>query len=363
MYFNKTFFLCVLLALISLLQASVCHAKHRDLNFIYEQLLENHPGIYNELDITFKQNLDKEYSKTNKLLSETTSVDQQKIIIDTFTKSFVDPHLWVQWHSDKKPEHKNLKSAKFSYQHISPEVVWIELPSFFITQNQKQQFELIFRELPNFRKKAIIVFDLRHNQGGNSEYGSKIIDYLFGKNYADQRRNIINENVVVDWRASTDNLEHMKIQYKMHKSEWIKNVVLGMQRSLEKNQNYYRESPNLISKTIQVQNSCKVQSKIVVIIDKTNVSAVLDFIDELKMMTKSTYLIGQTTKADRLYMEVRTVKLPSGLGSFSFPIKVYRNRLRADNVPYQPDIIYEPNLINTKNIMQIIASKVIWQSE
>jgi hypothetical protein len=37
-------------------------------------------------------------------------------------------------------------------------------------------------------------------------------------------------------------------------------------------------------------------------------------------------------------MEVRTVDLPSGLGTFSYPIKVYRNRSRGDNVPYMPNI-------------------------
>lgn len=52
-------------------------------------------------------------------------------------------------------------------------------------------------------------------------------------------------------------------------------------------------------------------------------------------MTQNVILIGKTTKADRLYMELRTVELPSKLGIFSFPIKD-RNRNRGDNIQHIP---------------------------
>ena len=51
-------------------------------------------------------------------------------------------------------------------------------------------------------------------------------------------------------------------------------------------------------------------------------------------------------------MEQRTVPLPSGLGDFSFPIKVYRNRIRQDNQPYNPDI--EVDTQDTENLELMI---------
>ena len=71
-----------------------------------------------------------------------------------------------------------------------------------------------------------------------------------------------------------------------------------------------------------------------------NVSACLDFIDEVKAVDSKAILVGETTKADSVYMDVRIVDLPSGIGQFQFPIKVYRNRARGHNVPYVPDVAY-----------------------
>ena len=74
-------------------------------------------------------------------------------------------------------------------------------------------------------------------------------------------------------------------------------------------------------------------------------------------MTKNIVLIGQKTKADRLYMEVRSLTLPSGSGNFFFPIKVYRNRLRLDNEHYIPDIEFN-NINNTPSLQSFILEKI-----
>jgi len=56
-------------------------------------------------------------------------------------------------------------------------------------------------------------------------------------------------------------------------------------------------------------------------------------------------------------MEVRSLDLPSGIGVFYFPIKVYRNRVRSDNQPYIPDIEY--NHIKNTNELQKFIIKII----
>ena len=96
--------------------------------------------------------------------------------------------------------------------------------------------------------------------------------------------------------------------------------------------------------------------KIILIISSDNFSAALDFVDEIKLMTKNVILISQKTKADRLYMEVRTIDLPSKTGKISFPIKVYRNRARGDNKPYIPNIEFT-DIQNTNHLQQFILKK------
>ncbi|MFP3012497.1 MAG: S41 family peptidase [Rickettsia sp.] len=226
------------------------------------------------------------------------------------------------------------------------------MPTFDLNEKQRKEFRVILRSLKSFRKENIIIFDLRGNQGGNSDYGSQIIDKLFGQKYAEYKRNLANKNTYVDWRVSPSNLEHVKNIYNQYKLPFLKKTVAGLEQKLAKNEPYYREvlfDKSLTANTL-LQNPVK--AKIIVIIDEKNVSAALDFIDELKIMSSNVILAGKTTKADRLYMEVRTVKLPSNAGIFSFPIKVYRNRERRDNEPYVPD--FEIDIKNTSKLEEFI---------
>ena len=50
---------------------------------------------------------------------------------------------------------------------------------------------------------------------------------------------------------------------------------------------------------------------------------------------------GATTFADAVYIDNRSVRLPSGLGPFGFSMKVWRNRPRRNNEPYVPTLVYE----------------------
>jgi hypothetical protein len=360
-FISKKFFY-IIFSLVTNFIPSLCFAEQSDLSFIHDQIIENHPGVHNELDLEFRRNLRNEYNKANELLRKTTDSTQQKFIITSFIKSFDDSHLRVNWHDTQqsKNNYSNKIQATFSIQNINLEIVWIELPTFSLNKSQKKQFELLLKEIPNFRNNAFIVFDLRNNQGGNSDYGTRIINKLFGESCAEQRRNKLNKNVYVDWRVSKENIEHIKSLYKNHQVKWIEKVILGMQQNMLNKQIYYRELFKTKSKGTQAICSNNIQSKTVVLIDHNNVSAALSFIDELKMMSQSFYLIGEDTRADRLYMEVRTINLPSKKGNFSFPIKVYRNRMRADNIPYRPDIKYDPKLINTQNILQILTKNKIY---
>jgi len=308
--------------------------KNNDLKFIHDQIQENHPGIFNKKDPSFKKNLKYNYIKAQQAASDVSQNNKQ--IINTFISTFNDTHLSVHWYGEK-PKILNSNPKQFQIKYFSKNIVWIDLPSFDFAKSQQQDFSLILSKIKNFRKKNIIIFDLRGNQGGNSEYGSKLVDNLFGLDYAKQQRGLDYKNVYIDWRISINNLNHLKNLYEQYKSPWIKNIIEGSEKKLQENQPYYTELllDKSLSTNIPLLNPVK--AKIIVIIDEKNVSSTLDFIDELKIMTPNVILLGKTTRADRLYMEVRTIQLPSKLGTFSFPIKVYRNRKRGDNVPYIPD--------------------------
>ena len=68
--------------------------------------------------------------------------------------------------------------------------------------------------------------------------------------------------------------------------------------------------------------------------------------------------MAKKTRGDRLYMELRSSALPSKLGKFGFPIKVYRNRYRGDNESYMPDILYDGDIANTARLQSFILDEI-----
>jgi hypothetical protein len=329
-----------------------------DLDFIYKSILENHPGVYNNEDPNFCENLENAYETAKSAIKKSKVNSSSKIIIYDFAKSFNDAHLWVHWLDNTSQKH-NAIISKFSISEPSNEFAWITLPTFDLNIEQKKDFRNIIKVLSQLQTKKYIVFDLRGNEGGNSDYGSQIVNALFGNEYANQKKCLHNNKVFVDWRVSHGNLSHISsllTRYPTNQS--LQGVNEGLQESLERGDSFYREySYETCGPTKNITSTSEFGFKSIVITDSFNVSAALDFIDELKIMTKKVILIGQKTKADRVYMEVRSLPLPSGSGTFWFPIKVYRNRHRLDNEPYVPDIEFN-DVGNTPDLKSFILEKI-----
>jgi len=257
--------------------------KNSDLDFIYKTIIENHPGIYNDQDLNFGRHLHIAYIKAKQNFVRSSSKDGRKEIIEKFVGSFNDSHLGVNWKSQQlKYSIDDNEKPIFQISSLSgDQIMWITLPTFDIDHNQQKEFDKIHKKLPNLHSKKAVVFDLRGNQGGNSEYGSQIIKAFFGKKLASYKNCLANKYVFVDWRASEANLAHLSYLYYIYKSSWLKDVLEGVKLSLTQSFPYFRERSQVScdSKGI-VQPSHHLLPQIIAIIDSSNVSAALDFIDE-----------------------------------------------------------------------------------
>ncbi len=331
----------------------------QDLDFIYNSILENHPGVYNDEDPNFCENLENSYATAKSAIKESRINSISKTIISDFAKSFNDVHLGVRWF-DNIAQKQSAITSKFSISELSNEVAWITLPTFYLKTEQEKDFREVIKRLLDLQTKKYIVFDLRGNHGGNSYYGSQIINALFGEEYAHQKKCLCNKKVFVDWRASQGNLSHISslLTRDPTTNQYLQDVKDGLKESLEKGDVFYREYfYKTCGPTKNITSESEFGFKVIVITDSFNVSAALSFIDELKIMTKKVILIGQKTNADRVYTEVRSLHLPSGFGNFYFPIKVYHNRPRLDNEPYAPNIEFK-EVHNTPALQSFILEKI-----
>lgn len=141
-----------------------------------------------------------------------------------------------------------------------------------------------------------------------------IIQALFGKSYTRYCVDKMNQQVSVDWRASYANIDCLKQARENNKEKfslesdfmlWIDRVITGMLQAMDNNTPYFTEytydqQSDVLKRTL----TTKFNAHIIVIIDKHCFSATLNFIDYLKAMNCPVLLIGQTTGADSLYMDI-----------------------------------------------------------
>ena len=227
-------------------------------------------------------------------------------------------------------------------EYISDDVVWVFVPTFhFFDEAQKATYEDVLKNIPDLRTIPYIIFDIRGNGGGNSYFGSQIIDALCGEEYSNAKRAAYTNREYVDWRATAENIKHVEDIIKRYPDIGFEVVRDGMKQSLERGEPFYKETDPETPIDQKSKSLLSKKTKIIVVIDRYNVSAALDFIDQLKMVTSQITLFGETTKFDRVYMELRSVDLPSGAGTLHFPIKVYRNRPRKDKERYVPDFSFD----------------------
>lgn len=94
--------------------------------------------------------------------------------------------------------------------------------------------------------------------------------------------------------------------------------------------------------------------RVVVVADSGCGSACLDALDIWRAMGATQ--VGVTTSADTVYMEIRREPLPSGIMDVAIPMKVYRERPRGHNEPYQPHVRYEGDLTDTPTLEAWISA-------
>jgi hypothetical protein len=249
--------------------------------------------------------------------------------------------------------------------------VWIRLPS-FQPKNRTELTEIyhIINILPELRRKEIIVFDVRGNRGGNSQWGLNILNQLYGEEYVNYKIYSNNDPArkqsYVEWRVSKGNIDYLANELVSIKNNFgedslayclTNNVVSGMKDAFEKEEPLYRETKIFLKNPGSIIPISLCKSKIFLLTDSRCASACLTFADLLFELGGVIH-IGQSTNADSVYMDTRSVLLPSGISKLIFPMKVYRNRKRGNNQAHVPKYKWDGEIGDTEKIKDwVIVNK------
>jgi hypothetical protein len=243
---------------------------------------------------------------------------------------------------------------------------WITLGSFDAQSNGGRALPALIETLRADRAALVvapaIVFDLRGNGGGSSDWSRQLAEIVWGRGGADR---LPGSGTRVDWRVSAANLAWLRASrgrqlaggtLSPEMQRWFDQVTTGLADALARGQTLWRQ-PDEGAAAAQPQAPAPIEpgpgGPVFFVTDATCASACLDAVDLWRAL--GAVHVGQTTSADTFYMDVRVQRLPSGAGNIIVPMKVYRGRPRGANVPVVPVHAFAGNIADTAALERWIA--------
>jgi hypothetical protein len=241
----------------------------------------------------------------------------------------------------------------------APGTFWVHLPNFAPGPTQEAELKQLIAAMPTLRKAELVVFDIRGNGGGNSQWGDDVLEGLYGAPYLDYLQAKQGRQGYAEYRVSAGNLQHLQDgqatqarQFGASSSAFINDadLIKRMGRALQDKTAFVRQTVETPPAALPSPPPAPLSgARAILVTDSDCVSSCLDFADAVMRLPKARHF-GQTTGADTLFMEVRHVDLPSHLGSLTFSQKVYRGRLRSNNQPWVPSLQYPGQIADTARL-------------
>jgi Peptidase family S41 len=228
-------------------------------------------------------------------------------------------------------------------------VFLIGLPDFQPDAEEQQSYRTLYEELSArsraLREARAVVLDLRHNNGGSSDWGLQVAARLWGQSAVDQRMADHFREVGIWWRASEANLAHLvflegelRKQDKVALADLVAQLIGGMRKAIAEGEPFFVQPKDSAAAEAAASAPSKFDAPVYVIVPGRCASACLDALDAFTRFD-NVRLIGAPTSADTTYLEVRLQDLPSGKGQIAVPTKVWVRRRRGSGEIYRPHIL------------------------
>jgi hypothetical protein len=215
--------------------------------------------------------------------------------------------------------------------------------------------------LDQLRQADAVVIDVRGNTGGNSSWGQQAAKILWD---APRVEPIVNSfdwtseyrtspRIEAQWRAYGDS---MKKAGEQEQSERNYRIADGIRQARAAGKDLWlNPNPPKTSKA-DYPTTTPFKNPVYFLTDERCASACLDFADILTRLPGVTH-IGRNTLADAIYIDNLAERLPSGVATFTWSAKVYRNRVRGNNEWYTPRHLLRREQMTTDGVLQWVRAR------
>ncbi|MEM7356860.1 MAG: S41 family peptidase, partial [Acidobacteriota bacterium] len=284
---------------------------------------------------------------------------------------------WTDWSSLREAHSKARLGPRGSFgsRPVDGNGLWLSLPTFGPRGDDLAQMKAIMAALPEHRQRDFVVVDVRNNGGGSSYWAEAFVRGLYGDGYYEALRDEMREGGYAIYRVSQQNVEHFRGLLGSIRAQagedsgfyrYFESLAEAMAAALERGETMYAHRPE--EKEAEEEEEEEKEEKpspeeaqprfagtVYLLTDTTCGSACLDFADVVRELPYFVH-VGLPTSGDTLYMEVRTVRLPSNNGRLTFATKVYRERTRGHNEFYTPAHEWPGDIWRTEELETWIRS-------
>jgi Peptidase family S41 len=235
-------------------------------------------------------------------------------------------------------------------------VLWVHAANFNLHEEDAKALDAMIVKIRQLKGIRAIVFDTRGNGGGDSSVGGRIFEAATGDLDFDGHGIERLPRVYAQWRVSdvsvasaAEQVQHAKEVYGPESSRVVSDQAFldELTREHAKGQLWHEQWEKSkwgyrIDREEIIRRHGKLKrfsGKVVLVTDGHCASACLDFADVVRLVPGALH-VGKTTSADSVYIDTGWARMPSGNGLI-VPLKVWRNRLRGNNEPLVPDVLFD----------------------
>ncbi len=289
------------------------------------------------------------------------------------------PFVWQKL-DEKTKQHINALTYKtYTYPSLTRKadgVAWVNVSDFKLnTPEAYAHHQQLLKDLASLHRNETLIFDLRLNAGGNSDFGDEILTAAFGKNgWIYLMVQLVEKfgNSESFYRPSWSfywSRDYMIKQVKLSQGEnsseakWLSAINARMKKALENNEQQFSQQEvfgGLADNSAEVESAnWSYRGKVIILTDKRCVSSCLNFVDRLKQIPNVLHW-GEPTSADTVYTEVTDMWHDYHEDAYRFmvPVKQWNHRARKDNEPYIPDSVFNGNIYDDAAVEQWVLEKL-----
>ncbi|MGO4813721.1 S41 family peptidase [Cupriavidus sp. 2MCAB6] len=241
---------------------------------------------------------------------------------------------------------------------------WIHATDFTLSSSKDiASFERLLNRVRALGEADAVVLDIRGNNGGKTLVGYRILSALF-KDAVGRKPSSEQVESKAYWRVSATAREALEA-YKtaFSQAEGPASLTYRLLDTLLSRMNEAASLGQAFVEQMDVpldeltEHGSPFDGKLVLVTGPNCASACLDFV-EMVLSIPGAVHVGSVTSADTRYSDIAHVSLPS-TAKMWVPLKVWKNRKRADNEPYVPKFTFDGDLNDTAAVQAWVIDRVL----